>query len=760
MGFLNAGLLWGLGLIAVPILIHLFNRRRFEVVRWAAMDFLLQAHRQNKRRVRLEHLLVLLLRCLAVALLALVVARPVVGAAGFAFLPGAQEAVERVILLDDSGSMGYSDGGGTRFAQARRVLARLVTDLRETRPRDLLTVVRASRADLPDVTLAALDDERAGRFLDRLDTLEPTSGRFDVADALGRVLAEREEGPERRVVYVITDLLARDWLGEHGRAAARIAEVLPERTGGEEGAPAEQASTSRVVLVPVGGGEQRNLGVTAFATVEKLALAGVPVELEVRVTNWGAAPVHGVPLALETSEGRVPLPAIEAVAPGEEVRVRHRTTFLEPGARALTVRLGEDALPLDDARHLALRVQERLQVLLVDGEPGSGPLENETDLLRLALSPPGEVLTGVEPTVVRAEGLPEEELSAFGSVVACNLDRWPPQQLDALRRFVTRGGGLAVFLGDRVTPQAWEDALYRAGLLPCPLGERREATREEDEVTVGPPEGDHPLTRVFAGENNPFLRRVRARTWMTLPLDAQRDADAKVVLRLADSARTPFVVERAVGKGRVVLFNASADLAWSTWPRSPSFPVVAQELVRLLAPPADAGRNVRCGEPIEWPLDPTRFLPTVALRPPAGEGEAPARELHAEPRGDGATAWASFDDTAQAGVYALELRPVTGEGPLVEQVAVNADAAEGDLAPASRPRLEQAFAAAHLEVAAPDDEGAVLAATEGGRTELWRTCLYALLAVLLLEQLLAWRAAHHRRPTASVPVWAESGGAL
>src|SRR5690606_22805396 len=126
----------------------------------------------------------------------------------------------------------------------------------------------------------------------------------------------------------------RDWIGPNGEAAARIAKVLPRPEEGQTEAPPE-----RVVVVPLGGGERRNVGITGFAPVEKLALAGVPLELEVRVANWGDVPVRGVPLALESGEGRVPLPAIGEIPPGEEVRGRHRTTFLEPGARGLSVRL-------------------------------------------------------------------------------------------------------------------------------------------------------------------------------------------------------------------------------------------------------------------------------------------------------------------------------------------------------------------------------------------------------------------------------------
>ena len=99
---LNSPLMWAAGLISVPILIHLFNRRQFKIVRWGAMDFLLQASKENKRKVKIQHLLVLLLRCLAIVLLALLLARPAVSSAGLGFLPGVEDQVERVVILDDS----------------------------------------------------------------------------------------------------------------------------------------------------------------------------------------------------------------------------------------------------------------------------------------------------------------------------------------------------------------------------------------------------------------------------------------------------------------------------------------------------------------------------------------------------------------------------------------------------------------------------------------------------------------------------------
>src|SRR3954468_15780826 len=66
----------GAALVALPILIHILNRRRYKVVRWAAMEYLLAAMKKNRRRLRFEQWLLLAARCLVMLLIGLALARP------------------------------------------------------------------------------------------------------------------------------------------------------------------------------------------------------------------------------------------------------------------------------------------------------------------------------------------------------------------------------------------------------------------------------------------------------------------------------------------------------------------------------------------------------------------------------------------------------------------------------------------------------------------------------------------------------------
>jgi hypothetical protein len=74
--FIHPILFWlGLGGVSIPIVIHILNRRRFKIVEWAAMRFLLNAMRKNRRRLRLEEMILLALRCLILLLLGMALAR-------------------------------------------------------------------------------------------------------------------------------------------------------------------------------------------------------------------------------------------------------------------------------------------------------------------------------------------------------------------------------------------------------------------------------------------------------------------------------------------------------------------------------------------------------------------------------------------------------------------------------------------------------------------------------------------------------------
>ena len=775
LGAINSTLFWGgIGAVSIPVIIHLLNRRRYRTLKWAAMEFLLEAQRANRKRVRIEHLLVLFLRCLAVALVVATVARPVTTRGALAALPGARDQVERVLVVDDSGSTTEREGDRSAFDEEKRLTKELLDDLGRERPGDLVTIVRGSRAHRPDLIRSEAKSGRTEDVARRIDDWKPTHMRFALHECLSEVLGaerggEKDKGSAlRRFVYVLSDFRRSDWLGALDEKEQKELEKQGASSRLQLAARTVKAAGAGVsfIVIDAGHDDPTNVGVVDLAPQEKLVVTGIPEKLVARVKNWGKAPAHDVALRLIVGTNSVPVAPIPLINGGETKEVEISYTFAEPGRVAATVELtAGDRMPADDRRFLALEVVKAVRVLLVDGRPTDDPYESQTFYLERALQPPGEVKSGVETVTIPVERLADEDLSSYHAIILCDLDRFPAQRLPALERYVHDGGGLAIFLGDEVDPQAYESELWvrhlretdkdgksversieGAGLLPCRLGELKGPFAESPKLAV--PSLDHPLLRVFQGENNPFLSRVKSRRHFGLKIDPQKDPTTRPIAHWEDPESTPALVEKAFGDGRVVLLNTTASRAWTDWPREISFPITAQELVRYLAPDSKRGANFEVGTIQTRAINPGVYEPKALLTFP----DDPTNTAHellaardARP-GEGSDALVfTFPEATMSGVYTLELKPrAPGVPARREAHAALMDPREGDLEKADASQVSKILEGEGVKVQIAKSAGhSLLALTEGERNELWRTAAWFLLIVLAIEALAALRAAHH-----------------
>src|SRR3989442_9336268 len=125
MPFLVPSLLGFLTLASVPIIIHLLNRRRFLRIDWAPMKYLKLTIKTNRRRLRIEQLILLAIRTLAIVVLICAIARPVLSATGLGAWLSGRSRTSRVIAIDDSLSMGYQVDRRSAFDAAKDVASDL-----------------------------------------------------------------------------------------------------------------------------------------------------------------------------------------------------------------------------------------------------------------------------------------------------------------------------------------------------------------------------------------------------------------------------------------------------------------------------------------------------------------------------------------------------------------------------------------------------------------------------------------------------------
>src|SRR6266699_5301242 len=126
MSFLSPWMLASAAAVGVPIALHFFYRARYRPLPWAPMKFLKEAIEQTSRRLKFQEWILLALRCLALILLALALARPGMQSAGST---GRGDAVDAVLVIDTSYSMGAQDGDKTRLDRAKEAALAVIDSL-------------------------------------------------------------------------------------------------------------------------------------------------------------------------------------------------------------------------------------------------------------------------------------------------------------------------------------------------------------------------------------------------------------------------------------------------------------------------------------------------------------------------------------------------------------------------------------------------------------------------------------------------------
>jgi hypothetical protein len=748
---------------AIPIIIHLINRRRHRRVPWAAMVFLLTAARRRTRRMRLEQWLLLAVRILAIALLGLALARPTVSATRL--MPLGPAAHHRVIVLDNSGSMGATLAAGASalppgsadsgvgsaaqvFERARRTVTALLNSFPAT---DEISVVALAAPATAVIGEPSFDRRRISEALEGVPL---TQRGTDVAGglALAAELLERSAAaPDNRRVYVVSDFAERSWT-QGGTEGRRDEGAGPAAVSAAAKRVAERAT---LVLVPVGDPGAGNVGLARLTRASPVTAVQVPVRFTAEIVNYGAVEVRGAVLQARVLEGgspqaervarRITLPPL---APGRTETVPFAVAFDSPGAHAVHVHVDAgpvDRLALDNDRWLAVDAVAALKVLVVDGAPGKTRRSGQARYLLTALHPwsAADSAGFVAPKVVSDLELGGEVLADYAVVMLCNVERLDADLWRRLGRYVEEGGGLLVFAGEAVNVDEYNRLGYAGGqgVLPGrvepaegesagPAGapaatEGRTASSPSVREGLGFAAGDpaHPVMADFAGLPGSGL--FTARIWRRMPLTALAPL-AEVPVRYTDG--TPAVIVAPRGAGRCGFVTTTADMAWNSLPAKGDYVSLMMNLAAYLAQPPARDRNVLVGEPLVRRLTAEEStsrlqvrLPTDAVADTAATVGAGGFELR-------------YAATDQAGLY------TTLVGGTAQTAAVNAPLAESALHPLDRAALEKALDVPFTYVADPAELPATTAAS--GVRELGQAAVYVVLFLVLGECWLAMRHAH------------------
>ncbi len=665
--FLAAGSLGLLALLVGPVLAHMARQTPVERQPFGAMMLLQRLLRRTRRRRRVRDLLLLALRLAAVALVVLAVARPQLSLPDERPRLGATGRL--VLVVDNSLSMGLRQGspgapdGPTLLARARAEALEMLESVPEGVRLGVVSTAGGPVGAQP--LLPGLSPDR-GAAKAALEQLDGSAEATDLAGALrqARALLAGEPGE----VVVFTDEagpgLVTGAAVELERLVARGVRVVPRIVRHDP--PSNVLVRSVEYGEGVEGGSLRAV-LSGYGpdAVEVTVTAVLPDES--RMTAFATLPPCVEPLAGPAADGALSCRDVELVF----------TVPPEVPGGVGRVEVDDGVLAGDDAHWFHLPRVGASRVLVVDGDPGPSPIRSEIYFLERALAPWGRLGTGITPDVTAPSGIGTLDPERHRVVFLANVGD-PRPLADRLSSFVRQGGGLVISGGDNMAIERYNAAL--GSLLPGTLRSPRNLVdlNAAGGIAVRPPSlaDDSELFAPFLRQGAGAFARMYQRRLLTLDLH-EDDPDVTVHLQLDNGL--PLLVERRVGKGRVLLLCGTVDLSWGNLPLQAGFLPFVQRLVGWLGAETD-GSTARfegtVGQPVEVELPAPELEPTVL--DPAGD-PVPVRYLSGRlvfvPR--------------QPGAYTLAL---PGAPPLA-WVAVNTPPVESD------PLRYQQFAQLEAELA-------------------------------------------------------------
>ncbi|HKY08463.1 MAG TPA: BatA domain-containing protein [Candidatus Binatia bacterium] len=692
--FLYPAFLVGLLAASLPILIHLLNRRRLQRIQFPAVRFILLSQKRISRSYRLRHWLLLALRTLAVVFLVLLLANPIFQTGAGLFAGGGP--VSLVVLLDNSLSMTWS-GDGTGFKQAKEAVRLLISALNDG---DRAAVLATNSSAKQDLRLKSQKD-----VLEReLEAIEIADGTAPMTAALEKAYALLSEPAGQKEIRLITDMGLTGWDQFSISALKRIDPSIP------------------VKLIRVGRKDQPLNGSIREVRLGSQGVGvNIPLHIEAILSNFGDRGIKDALVQLSI-DGQSKEQKLASVPPGGETTVNFQTRLGQAGAHTGRVSLKKDGLAGHAVADFTLDAQDKLGVLVVDGDPQTALVQSESFFLSRALNPAGDRDSSLFlPTVVLAEALNAASLDGYQVVILCNVATLPDAFVGNLQNFLRGGGGLLIFGGDKIQSDNYNQKLAQAA--PAELREKKTGAEASGEK-IAKLDTAHPALQIFS--DSILLESLQSsRVWGY----TRAQGRGRTLISLGNG--DPLLVEQTIGAGKVLLLTTTADRDGTDLPLKTAYLPLLQSLTQYLA----GGKRGQFDGGIAVDTTKEIALPPVLVGKSLRVAKPNKQDIEVPITGAKERALATISDNDRAGIYRLSFPSgAPKESGAPQLYAVNPPFLESRLEEISERELQAKLAPVRADVVP------IEALKEGGkRTDLAFPLLALLIVTLLLEGWLGQR---------------------
>jgi hypothetical protein len=552
MSIVHGYLLGGMILAGLPILVHLIMRQKPKTLPFPAFRFLKQRHLINRRKLRLQHLLLLLLRMLLIALLCMALVEPSISLHGLGF--SSTQPIDAVLIVDTSPSMEYSVSKKSRLDEAKE------------RARELLgEMALASRVAVLDTaedpgSLSVADLRNIEYARARIDSLRIHSANaalnrqvIQAFRLLEQVDQKKDSRP--RFVYIFSDRTRACWDGSESARPNRPRDI-------------------QVVFLDLGVEEPRDLAIDSVEVDPPVAAPGSRIHVHVTVRGTGGdheneISCHIVDDAVAENAGErqktIKLRKDESQTVSFVRVAPKREEPAEYPCQVMVKLATTDALPFNNVHYTTFLVRRPRQVLTIAADRDAA-FSWKASLEALATERPADAFRCAVVTPTEANGFSEEQWRQYKVVCFFETVSPTPALWGKLGEFVTNGGGLVIVPpgDDAKTDQvrAFNEQAEKADVLPARLGRVISVTAGKQGIPWAEYSARHALTapfRKWSQADTPDLEKPETRPIANAYWEVEPIKESTVVANYADDKRRPSLIERSLGRGRIVQFTTVLD---------------------------------------------------------------------------------------------------------------------------------------------------------------------------------------------------------
>lgn len=704
--FLAPLFLFGMALALIPFIIHILNKSKYKVEKWGAMMFLQKAVKIRARSIKLQQIILMLLRMAVLILLAIALARPIIKGQ---FAGEDNQPVCTVLIIDHSYSMQKKQD--TNFNKSKEIAKKYISDMKSGD--NLYIVLGGSHPE----SLFPKPSFDKGFLNEKINAITPGSGDFNLIKSLEEsfFLIKKSNSPRRRVVIIsdeqefnwkVNQKLLWDKLKQH-YDLLQVKPILYSLNLDEEEVLDNQCISNITTNSPVIDIYRQNKFIVEIEhSGEKDIKSHLSFYLDGKIYSERD-------VSLKTGSNTFIFDVLIDKA----------------GSHYVSAELEADELPFDNKRELSFDVIESLPVLILEGNSDENPLKSDGGLLTMALEFENQIenkqLFKVDKKpYYELENLSLDNLSSYKAILVVNVPSFSQYSIFTLENYVKKGGGLFVFLGEKTTPESYEK-IYKngQGLLPGLIKNKINLEKELAHPFFDPGLGRF-ILEIYNLEEAKQIEEVNINIYWKL----EKQKESHILARIKND---PLLLYKTYGEGRVMMFSVSPDIKWSNYPITPHFLPLIQNVCIYLCGTVKPPLNIVLGEPliVQFPIDlkkSTTDEAKINLIMPNGK----TNEL--TPQFTSGFISSVYKETNKAGLYTAYR-----DEKEKKYYSINYPENEGNLKPLNDKnknniQLKFNFVKSYAQLFQHNIE-------ESGAKEIWQYFIFLLLCLLFVEQYLRGR---------------------